>query len=60
MTDDFGESRASLEPLNIRQAEKSFHIISATRLGDLLHLWQLFKALGNNYFAQFAHILGNF
>ena len=31
-----------------------------TRLGDLLHFGQLFKAGGNNYFAQIAHILGNF
>ena len=33
---------------------------SVTRLGDLLHFEQLFKACGNNYFAQIAHILGNF
>jgi len=31
-----------------------------TRLGDLLHFGQLFKACDNNYFAQIAHILGNF
>ena len=30
---------------------------SVTRLGDLLHFGQLFKACGNNYFAQIAHIL---
>ena len=30
---------------------------SVTRLGDLFHLRQLFKACGNN---SFAHILGNF
>ena len=29
-----------------------------TRLGDLLHFWQLFKACDNNYFAQITHILG--
>ena len=29
-----------------------------TRLGDLLYFGQLFKAFGNNYFAQIAHILG--
>ena len=28
---------------------------SVTRLGDLLHFVQLFKACGNNYFAQIAH-----
>ena len=31
-----------------------------TRLGDLLHFGQLFEACGNNYFAQIAHILGNY
>ena len=33
---------------------------SVTRLGYLYHFGQLFKACGNNYFAQIAHILGNF
>ena len=33
---------------------------SMTRLGDLLHFGHLFKACGNNYFAQIAPILGNF
>ena len=33
---------------------------SGTRLGDLLHFGQFFKACGNNYFAQFAHIISNF
>ena len=33
---------------------------SVTRLGDFLHFGQLFKACGNNYFAQIAHILGKF
>ena len=28
---------------------------SVTRLGDLLHFGQLFKARGNNYFAQSAN-----
>ena len=31
-----------------------------TRLGDLVPFGQLFKACGNNYFAQIAHILGKF
>ena len=31
-----------------------------TRVGNLMHFGQLFKACGNNYFAQIAHILGNF
>ena len=30
--------------------------ISVTRLGDLLHFGQPFKACGKNYFAQIAHI----
>ena len=34
--------------------------ISVTRFGDLLHFGHFFKASGNNYFAQIAHILGNF
>ena len=29
---------------------------SVTRLGDLLHFGPLFKAGGNNYFAQIAHM----
>ena len=33
---------------------------NVTRLGDLLHFGQLFKASGNNYFAQITRILGNF
>ena len=34
--------------------------ISVTRLGDFLHFGQLFKAFGNNYFAQFSQILSQF
>ena len=33
---------------------------SVTRLDNLLHFGQLFKACGNNYFALIAHILGHF
>ena len=33
---------------------------SVTRLGDLLHFGQLFKACGNNYFAHITHILIQF
>jgi len=29
-------------------------------LGNLLHFGQLFKACGNNYFTQIAHILDKF
>ena len=38
----------------------SFSPPSVTRLGNLLHFGQLYKACGNNNFAQIAHILGNF
>ena len=33
---------------------------SVTKLDALLHFGQLFKACGNKYFAEIAHILGNF
>ena len=33
---------------------------SVTRLSDLLHFGQLFKACGNNYFAQIDHIFRQF
>ena len=33
---------------------------SVTWLDDLLHFGQIFKACGDNYFAQIIHILGNF
>ena len=33
---------------------------SVTRLGDLLDFWQVFKAFGNNQFAQISHILRQF
>ena len=35
-------------------------LCSVTKLGDLLHFGQLFKACGNNYFTQIDHILRNF
>ena len=34
--------------------------VSVTRLGDLLDFGQLFKARGNNKFAQISHILRQF
>ena len=34
--------------------------ISMTRLGDLLDFGQIFKAFGNNKFAQISHILRQF
>ena len=33
---------------------------SATRLGNLLHFGQLFKACGNNYFAKIAHVFSQY
>ena len=33
---------------------------SETRLGDLYDFGQLFKAFGNNKFAQISHILSQF
>ena len=35
-------------------------MISVTRLADFLDFGQLFKAFGNNYFAQIAHIFRQF
>ena len=35
-------------------------LTSVTRFGDLLNFGQLFKAFGNNYFAQISHILRQF
>ena len=35
-------------------------IFSVTRLGDLLDFGQVFKAFGNNYFAQISHIIRQF
>ena len=34
--------------------------VSVTRLDDLLHFGQLFKACGNNYLTQISHILRQF
>ena len=33
---------------------------SVTRLGDLLHFGQLFKAFGNNKFAKIAYVFSKF
>ena len=34
--------------------------VSVTRFGDLLHFGQIFKAFGNNFFAQISHSLRQF
>ena len=49
-------SRVETELLNVM----SLIPFSVARLEDLVHFGQLFKADGNNYFAQIDHILGNF
>ena len=36
------------------------HLASVTRLGDFWEFGQLFKAFGNNYFAQISKILRQF
>ena len=36
------------------------YLTSVTRFGNLLNFGQLFKAFGNNYFAQIAHISSTF
>ena len=36
------------------------HLSSVTRYGDFLDFGPLFKAFGNNYFAQISHILRQF
>ena len=38
-------------------AKASEHVISMTRLGNLLHFGQPFKAFGKNKFAQISHIV---
>ena len=40
--------------------ETNFRAASMTRLGNVLHFWQLSKAFYNNKFAQISHILGQF
>ena len=53
--------------LNLNKASFSFSLSracrlwgSVTRLGDLLHFGQFFKACANNYFGQIAHIFRQF
>ena len=40
--------------------QRDGRVLSVTRLGDLLHIGQLFRACGTNIFAQIAHIFGEF
>ena len=47
------------QPLNIISTEMLI-LSSMTTLGDLLDIGQLFKAFGNNEFAQISHILSQF
>ena len=50
----------SLPGPRCKPAWNMLNLHSVTRLGDLLHFGQLFKACGSNYFDQIAHILGTF
>ena len=40
--------------------DKMLHLISVTRVGNFFNFGQLFKAFGNNKFAQISHILRHF
>ena len=54
--------RQTKKDILTRESHRRTHgrATSVTRSDDLLIFGQLFKARGNNYFAQIAHILGNF
>ena len=41
-------------------SQQTMVMTSVTKLGDLLHFGQLYKACGNNYFAQIALIFRDF
>ena len=43
-----------------RSVSFNCHFYSVTRFGDLLHFGQLFKACGNNYFAQISYTVRQF
>ena len=49
-----------LLPHTYIETHKTYHSSSVTRFGDLLDYGQLFKAFGNNSFAQISHILRQF
>ena len=46
--------------IQTRKSSNHSTVDSVTRLGDFLDFGQLFKPFCCNYFAQIAHILGNF
>ena len=50
----------SHECVDVPRSSWLWVLISVTRLGDLLHFGQLFKACGNNHFTQIAHIFRDF
>ena len=57
------DSKKSQFQRNLFPLKKIFHLsltTSVTRLGDWLDFGQLFKAIGNIYFAQISHILRHF
>ena len=55
-----GKGWVNKNDVRIEQRERKKQKESVTWLDDLLNFGQLFKACGNNYFAQIAHIFGNF
>ena len=58
MKDTFREQFENVQ-IPIHMAVLEPHI-SVTRLGDYLHFWQLFKACGNNNYAQIIPIFRQF
>ena len=52
--------KAQVNPKSYRWATSFTSTTSVTRLGDLLDFGQVFKAFGNNKFAQISHILRQF
>ena len=59
-TEKMFELKASRQAIK-RSTERNTVLLvtSVTRLGDLLHFGELFKASGNNYFAKSSTFLGN-
>ena len=54
-----GKGWVNKNDVRIEQRERKKQKESVTWLDDLLNFGQLFKACGNNYFAQIAHIFVN-
>ena len=59
-----GTSNLSLPGL-VLDSSMTFFVFCVTsiqcdQIGQFIAIWELFRACGNNYFAQIGHILGNF